>query len=162
MYIEFIEATDNQLVEVQRLAHYIWPQVFNEILSMDQLDYMLKLIYSEEALIQQKQSGQTFILLKNDNRFVGYIAYQVFTDKTKIHKLYLVPEMHGKGIGKLMLDYVVKIVDSIPQQTIYLNVNKYNKAKQFYENYGFKVVADEIIDIGNGYIMDDYVMEYRK
>ena len=161
MNIEFIEATDCQLVEVQVLAHYIWPQVFNEILSPDQLDYMLNLIYSKEALILQKQSGQKFVLLKKNGRFIGYIAYQIFSDKTKIHKLYLLPEMHGKGIGKLMLDYVVKIVDSISQQTIYLNVNKYNKAKLFYEKYGIRVVADEVIDIGNGYVMDDYVMEYR-
>ena len=40
-----------------------------------------------------------------------------------------------------------------------LNVNRFNPAKRFYERHGFQVVRDEVIAIGNGYVMDDHVMQ---
>jgi len=72
----------------------------------------------------------------------------------------LLPETQGKGFGKFMINEIVKIAKSNNQKGIYLNVNKYNTAKFFYEKVGFTIVKEEVIDIGNGYVMDDYVMEY--
>ena len=61
--------------------------------------------------------------------------------------------------GKSMIDEVIIIAKSNNQKGIYLNVNKYNIAKFFYEKVGFNIVKEEVIDIGNGFVMDDYVME---
>ena len=161
MNIEFIVAADYQLLEIQKLAKTIWPRVFGEILSMEQLDYMLDLIYSQTALERQKMEGQVFVLVKKDNQFIGFLAYQVFKERTKIHKLYLLPEEHGNGYGIAMINFVIDIVKAIPQSILYLNVNKYNKAKLFYEKFGFILTAEEVIDIGKGYVMDDFVMTYE-
>jgi ribosomal protein S18 acetylase RimI-like enzyme len=43
--------------------------------------------------------------------------------------------------------------------TLQLNVNRNNPAKIFYEKLGFAVLNEEDIDIGNGYFMNDYVMQ---
>ncbi len=162
MPIVFEAATEKaQLEIIQQLAHTIWKQVYTEIVSMEQLDYMLELIYSISALEKQILEGQVFVLIIEGSQAIGYLSYQKYPEKTKLHKLYLLPSVQGKGYGVAMLDYVVEKVRSFKQESLYLNVNKYNKAKRFYERYGFEVVADEVIDIGQGYVMDDFVMEYQ-
>lgn len=161
MAIVFEAVTEKaQLEIIEQLAHTIWKQVYTEIVSMEQLDYMLALIYNIPALEKQRQEGQVFVLIKSQSDYIGYLSYQKYPEQTKLHKLYLLPSVQGKGYGVAMLDYVVDRVRAFNQPSLYLNVNKYNKAKRFYERYGFEVVADEVIDIGQGYVMDDFVMEY--
>ena len=81
--------------------------------------------------------------------------------RTKIHKIYVLPETQGTGVGKLFFNLVVEKAKENNQIAVFLNVNKYNNAKQFYEKLGFTITKEEVIDIGNNYIMDDYVMEVR-
>jgi ribosomal protein S18 acetylase RimI-like enzyme len=71
----------------------------------------------------------------------------------------LLPETQGKGFGKFMIDEVIKIAKENHQKGVFLNVNKYNKAQFFYQKLGFIITKEEVIDIGNNYIMDDYQME---
>jgi ribosomal protein S18 acetylase RimI-like enzyme len=73
----------------------------------------------------------------------------------------LLPETQGKGFGKFMIEEVINIAKNNKQKGVFLNVNKYNKAKFFYKKLGFKITIEEVIDIGNNYIMDDYVMELK-
>ena len=77
---------------------------------------------------------------------------------TKIHKLYLLPVVQGRGIGRALIDTVRAIAESHGHDTLTLNVNKYNEAVHFYEAYGFRISGTEVIDIGGGYVMDDFVM----
>ncbi len=161
MAISFEEALHRtQLEIIQQLAHTIWKQVYTKIVSIEQLDYMLELIYSMSALEKQLLEGQVFVLIVEESQPIGYLSYQKYTDRTKLHKLYLLPSVQGKGYGVAMLDFVVDKVRSFDQKSLFLNVNKYNKAKLFYERYGFRQIAEEVIDIGEGYVMDDYIMEY--
>ena len=60
---------------------------------------------------------------------------------------------------KLNLGLAIEATIENNQKAIFLNVNKYNNAIHFYMKQGFTKVKDEVIDIGNGYVMDDYVME---
>jgi ribosomal protein S18 acetylase RimI-like enzyme len=118
-------------------------------------------------LEKQMDNGQVFELLFEDTNAIGFVAYELncnfenFSQTlTKIHKIYMLPEMQGKGFGKFMIDEIVRIAKSNNQKGVFLNVNKYNKAKIFYQKLGFVISKEEVIDIGNGYVMDDYVMEY--
>lgn len=161
--IHLEKITKNQLPIIKDLAYSIWPSTYKEILSSEQLDYMLGTFYSVENLENQMNVGQIFELFFEDNKVVGFVAYE-FNCKVKswlkIHKIYLLPENQGKGFGKFMMDEIIRIAKTNNQKGIYLNVNKYNSAKFFYEKLGFTNVKEEVIDIGNGYVMDDYVMEY--
>ena len=151
----------NQLPIVKDLAYAIWPSTYGEILSSEQLNYMLDNFYSLENLENQMNTGQIFELLLEDNNVVGFVAYELNCNETgllKIHKIYLLPETQGKGFGKFMIDEVIKIAKSNQQKGVFLNVNKYNNAQFFYEKLGFTITKDEVIDIGNDYVMDDYVM----
>ena len=156
-----------QLLVIRNLAYTIWPSTYGEILSKAQLEYMLDSFYSITNLEKQMDNGQVFELLFEETNTIGFVAYEFncnfekFSQPlTKIHKIYLLPEMQGKGFGKFLIDEIVRIAKSNNQKGIYLNVNKYNSAKFFYEKLGFVISKEEVIDIGNDYVMDDYVMEF--
>lgn len=124
------------------------------------MSYMLDMMYSMEALHHQVASGVEFYLFNHEGEDVGYSGIQHDSSKTKIHKLYLVPEYQGKGLGRYMLDFVLNRAQSVQSDVVTLNVNRFNQAVAFYEHYGFEIVLSEDIDIGNGYLMEDYRMEY--
>lgn len=155
-------ATSNQLSIVRDLAYQIWPIAYKEILSEQQLDYMLDLIYSIESLTKQIENNHIILLVEESNSYIGFASYELnhgFSNKTKIQKLYVLPQIQGKGIGKKLIDFIEKEAVENNQSGLLLNVNKYNIAKDFYLKQGFSITHSEIIDIGKGYIMDDYVME---
>lgn len=154
--------TKDQLQVVADLAKKIWPVTYATILSKEQLHYMLDRFYNLKALQKQLESGQVFYLAQNENQeFVGFVSYEINCkpNKTKIHKIYVLPETQGTGIGKQLFDLVKTKAQENQQTAIFLNVNKYNNAQNFYQKLGFAITKEEVIDIGKGYVMDDYVME---
>lgn len=155
-------AAREQLVEVQKLAQIIWPATYNSILSQEQFDYMMEMMYSISSLEKQLESGKVFLLVKDENRYVGFASYELHVETskaTKIHKLYVLPETQGKGIGRKLIDYIKEIAIKKNDEILQLAVNRHNKAKDFYLKYGFTIKEEKVFEIGNGYVMDDYVME---
>ena len=161
--MQIIEVTKPEISIVKDLAYKIWPHAYAEILSNEQLTYMLDNFYSIASLERQMDNGHVFLLVQENGIHLGFASYQIniLPNKTKLHKIYIDPETQGKGIGKLLLDEVVQRAINSGNSHLFLNVNKYNKAFHFYEKLGFQKIADEVIEIGNGYVMDDYVMEKR-
>ena len=160
--IHLEKINSSQFPIIRDLAYAIWPNTYGEILSSEQLNYMLDNFYSVDCLENQMNKGQIFELLLEDDKVVGYLAYELNCDNSellKIHKIYLLPATQGKGFGKFMIDEVIKIAKKNHQKGVFLNVNKYNKAQFFYEKLGFAISKEEVIAIGNNYIMDDYQME---
>jgi ribosomal protein S18 acetylase RimI-like enzyme len=123
---------------------------------------MLDRFYNLEALQKQVESGHVFYLAQSENHeFVGFVSYEINCEpnKTKIHKIYVLPKTQGTGMGKQLFEVVKTKAQENQQTAIFLNVNKYNNAQNFYQKLGFTIIKEEVIDIGNGYVMDDYVME---
>ena len=163
--ITISEATTNDLKTIQEIAYATWPVAYGEILSKEQLDYMLDKFYSEETLYDNLiNKNHHFLLAYEETICLGFASYEHhYLDKncTRLHKLYMLPESQGKGIGKLLLDKIKDLAKENNSEIISLNVNKFNKAFSFYTKMGFEVVAEEELAIGNGYIMDDYKMEKK-
>jgi len=158
----FTIASKEQLPIVRDLAYRIWPDTYGATHTKEELDYMLNKFYSLTSLEEQLGKGHIFVLAEENDTFVGFVAYEFFsedTNSTKIHKLYVLPQTQGKGIGKGLVDYVRKEAIINKNEKLFLNVNKLNKAKDFYHRYGFTITKDIVIDIGEGFVMDDYVME---
>ena len=110
--LQLIQIGKEKLNSIRELAYKIWPDAYDEILSMEQLNYMLDNFYSLESLENQMDKGQVIELLLEENNKVGFVAYELNcneTDLLKIHKIYLLPETQGKGFGKFMIDEVFKI-----------------------------------------------------
>lgn len=151
-----------EVEEVTKLAHLIWPETFREILTPEQLQFMLEWMYNPETLASQIDSGHQFFLLENELGNIGFMGIQVgFPSSTllKIHKLYILPSQQGKGYGKVLIEHAVSLARSNGNSAITLNVNRFNKAVKFYKALGFQITKEEDIDIGKGYLMEDYVME---
>jgi ribosomal protein S18 acetylase RimI-like enzyme len=146
---------------IRALAHQIWPNAFKEILSRDQIAYMLDLMYSDRSLLEQFDKGHLFFVMMVERRPVGFMAIERHFPEyhqLKIHKLYVNTEIQGMGAGKKLLQKAKEIAEIKGMDEITLNVNRFNKAVGFYKRMGFAIEREEDIQIGNGYLMEDYVM----
>ena len=159
------KATTKDIQVIRDIAYITWPVTYGEILSSTQIDYMLDAFYSEETLTDNlTNKGHRFLLLKEGAYCLGFASYEhhyLNTNCTRLHKLYLLPDTQGKGLGKLMLDRILVIAKENQSDKISLNVNRFNKAFIFYQKMGFEIVAEEDLAIGQGYLMEDYKMEIR-
>lgn len=148
---------------VQDLIRRIWYPTYENILTEQQSAYMLDQMYAAGVLTDQMEhQGQVFLLVYEDDKPVGFAAFECnYKGGTacKLHKIYLLPAMQGRGVGKLLLHDVADRARQLGQHTLLLNVNRFNVAIDFYKSQGFHVIAEEDIDIGNGYFMNDYLME---
>ncbi len=153
------EATEKDIPLIHRLAIIIWPFTYKEILSPAQLSYMLEMIYSEASLQKQFNEAHNFLIIEEDEHPIAFADYSLLKDAVyKLNKIYVLQNRQGKGIGKLLIEDVIARVKTKNASALLLNVNRYNKAKQFYERLGFMVISEEDIDIGEGYFMNDYIM----
>jgi GNAT superfamily N-acetyltransferase len=156
------EATTNDIPLINQLAHAIWPITYKGIVSGGQLNYMLELIYSEASLQKQLNEGHHFLIAEEDAKPIAFADYSLLKDAVyKLNKIYVLQSRQGKGIGKLLIEDVIEKVKANNARALLLNVNRNNKARQFYERLGFTVITEEDIDIGEGYFMNDYIMEKK-
>lgn len=159
MKLQVASLTDLSIVK--DLAYQIWPIAYQDILSDEQLAFMLNRFYAIPALEEQFNKGHIFLLAEENNVFYGFASYEInaLENKTKLHKIYVLSTSQGKGVGELLLKEVEKTALSAKNSHLFLNVNKYNRAQGFYIKNGFKIVKEEVIEIGQGFVMDDYVMD---
>ncbi len=159
------KAETNDCTLIRELASQIWGPTYQSILSQEQLDYMFEMMYSVEHIKQQMTEfkHQYFIVYMGD-RPVGYLSIEKESDNNYIfQKIYSLPELRGKGIGRYMIEQGIsylKTVHPLPF-TIELYVNRENPAVGFYEHIGMKKTATRDHDIGNGYLMNDYIMTMK-
>jgi len=159
--IEVREVPEEDLWEVRELALRIFPVTYQDIVESRQIDYMMDLIYSPEALTYQLDQGQNFLILLYEGNPAGFASYTRLNEEGvfKLNKIYLDGHLQGKGLGKFLLTDVISRIKAEAGVSLRLNVNRHNEARGFYEKMGFSLLQEELIDIGNGYFMDDYVME---
>ena len=158
-----INAELKDISTIQDLAKRSWEVAYADILKQEQIDYMLDLMYSEEALTKHFENpNYHYYLIQEDNQFLGFVGFEFHLEPetTKLHRIYFLKEAQGKGFGKKALKLVVNETKKIDNKRVILTVNKNNSAKKFYESQGFKIYDEAISDIGNGYVMDDFLMEF--
>ncbi|MDO3426588.1 GNAT family N-acetyltransferase [Chryseobacterium sp. APV1] len=164
--MKLTEATEKDIPMIQDLARRSWESAYKGIISNEQINYMLEKMYSEEEISSHlKNPDYHYFLIfdENNHSFEGFMGYENgYEDATtKLHRIYLVPESKGKGFGKEALNFLKKKISESNDKRIILNVNKDNNAKHFYESQGFKVFDEVVLDIGDGFVMDDYLMEFK-
>ncbi len=160
---QIFEATDKDIVVIKKLAYQIWPQVYHTIISESQISYMLDLFYSESALLENiTKNKHQFYIIETDGQPAGFASFEhnYLQEKvTRLHKLYVLPEVHGRGLGKQLLLAVIKETKLQVSEAISLNVNKFNPAIDFYKKLGFEIVGEEKLPIGKDFYMDDFMMK---
>ena len=147
---------------IRELTWQVWPQTYAPILSQEQINYMLNMMYSETSLQQQMEEGAQFIIVYEQDSPVGFASYQAIAPAVyKLHKLYVLPNQQGKGTGRLLINHIINSIKPAGAHALQLQVNRNNTAKLFYEKLGFATIKEVKLDIGNGYVMDDYIMELK-
>ena len=159
------QATAVDIPLIQDLARRSWENAYADILSTQQMEFMLSEMYSETEILNHLQNPHYHYYLiqdENNDSYEGFIGYEHHYEEktTKLHRIYLVPESKGKGFGKKALQFLHEKVSENGNERINLNVNKNNSARNFYESQGYRVYGEGVFDIGNGFVMDDYMMEF--
>jgi GNAT superfamily N-acetyltransferase len=160
--VEIMLIQPDQVEEVRHLAHHIWPEVYPSIISMEQIQHMLDRMYDVETMRREiREHHARYALIREEGHNVGYVAWQPGTDQgvAFLSKLYLLPGHHGHGLGAKALDWAQEQARLAGHTLLTLRVNRHNHAAvRAYLRAGFGFEDDVCTDIGNGFVMDDYVM----
>lgn len=153
------------IVLLQELAGTIWREYYPAIISRAQIEYMLARMYSKETIEGEILRGTVWeICHRGGDEALGFCSYTFdpALKRVKLHKLYLTPAVHGRGLGRHLLEHVKAASLAFGASDLRLTVNKGNeRAIRAYRRAGFEVLESVVADIGGGYVMDDYVMGIR-
>lgn len=162
-----IRARENDLQAVHDMAEVVFRHTYRDILSPEQMEYMMDWMYSLPNLHDQVAEGHVYFLAFHDDRPCGYVSVQHEADAEDgrmlfhLHKIYVMPSEQGRGLGRILLDAAIAHVRSIARgrkASVELNVNRNNPAVGFYQHLGLKVLRQGDFHIGNGFYMNDYIM----
>ncbi|MGC6431446.1 MAG: GNAT family N-acetyltransferase [Jejuia sp.] len=158
--IEFLKAsTGTHFKLIEDLASTIWNKHYIPIIGKAQVAYMLDKFQSKSVIADQVSSGYHYYILKNNLDNVGYICIKEENDSLFLSKLYVLKYFRGKGFGKQAMSFIETKAKELKCKSISLTVNKNNSHSiKAYEKLGFKNLGEIVIDIGNGFVMDDYRM----
>jgi len=149
------------LPDVAALADEIWRAYYPGILSQAQIDYMLARGYAPAALARYgRESGAGVAFARAEGERAGFACWHRYgAATTKLDKLYVRTTLHARGLGRALVAHVADAARADGAATLVLNVNKGNAAAiAFYERVGFAIREAVVVDIGGGFVMDDYVM----
>ena len=151
-----------ELFLTRNLAEKIWPSAYGTILSKEQLSYMLNWMYSIETLEKSFDKGNEFYCAFHNNHEIGFFELEFsneYPNTVQLQKIYVLPSEQNKGIGKKFLQLALLRAKNRGASNVILQVNRANKAVGFYLKNNFSIITEEDFPIGNGYYMNDYVME---
>jgi len=145
---------------LQKLAHTIWHQVFNTIITPAQTDLMLSKMYDQAVICKELKDGVIWKILRQDQIPIGYVSYSMIAPgECKLHKIYVDPEHHGKGLGKRLMQDAADYARAHQAHTLLLRVNRANeKALRAYHAFGFQEVESIDWEFAPGFILNDYKM----
>lgn len=158
--VQLSKASVKDISTIAKLAHIVWHQHYPAIINIDQINYMLDVMYSDASLLEQMtKKGHDFYFIQQDGKSIGFISVSKIENTDHgyfIHKFYLDQTLAGKGTGTLAHLALVNLLNA---DQFKLTVNRQNyKSINFYFKNGFKIESVADFDIGNGYVMNDFVM----
>lgn len=160
--LQFIRMTadEEDIRSIQNLARVTFPATYSSIISAEQIDFMMDMMYSETVLRRELEGGVTFLMLLADETPAGFVSFGKQDDEGlfHLHKIYLLPEFQGLGYGREMFLEAEKEMRAQGAKAFELNVNRHNKALDFYKKMGMSIDRSGDLDIGGGFYMNDYIM----
>jgi len=156
----------SQVAEVARLAREIWNEYYVALIGRAQVDYMVAKFQTAEAMQAQVDAGYEYFLIQ-DGRIppgdtpIGYAAirHDAAESRVFISKLYVLAAHRKSGAGRWCMEYFERLARERGATQLWLTVNKGNPSVRAYERLGFHVAEAIVMDIGGGFVMDDYRME---
>lgn len=157
-----VVSTKEETQKIASLAEEIWTEHYTPIIGAKQVRYMLENLQSSDNIWQSIQTGIVYWLLEERKEAMGYLSYQLEREFLFLSKFYLRKEARGKGLGKAAFTQLEQTARAEGRPCIRLTVNRHNtETIAVYKKLGFLIVKEQKADIGQGYVMDDFVMEKR-
>lgn len=152
---------DEQIKKLANTANVVWHDAFREIITLAQIEYMIEKFQSFNALTEAvNKNGYEYYFIKVDNNVAGYTGIKAENGKLFLSKLYILKEYRGKQLASKTFEFVESLAKKRNLKSVWLTVNRNNKhAIDVYKHRGFVVTRTQVADIGNGFVMDDYIFE---
>ncbi len=153
--------TEEQIKKLAEVANIVWHEAYKGIVSLAQIDYMIEKFQSFNALSESiNKNDYLYYLIKFNNAVSGYIGLHEEKEKLFLSKLYILKEYRGNQIASKTFEFIENLAKEKKLKAVWLTVNKNNNhAIEVYKHSGFVVIREQVADIGNGFVMDDYVFE---
>jgi ribosomal protein S18 acetylase RimI-like enzyme len=164
MTLEFVPAaTAREIGAIARIAAEIWYEYYVPIIGRAQVDYMVPKFQSSAAMLEQIREGYEYFSMQQDGALAGYLAVQPqpAAGRLFISKLYLHRTARGRGTGRAAMEFIEETARQRGLGLLSLTVNKENPSVRAYQRMGFEIAEAIVIDIGGGFVMDDFRMEKR-
>lgn len=161
MHVRKAAPEDAQVI--QAIAWATWPKAYGSIITKEQIAYMLDRMYALDVLRAEMKGEHVFLIAEHDGVAVGFAGMEHGfhgSNSTRLHKLYVLPAFQGTGVGGLLIQHCRSAAIEYGDATIELNVNRQNPAVETYRKWGFSIADSVVLDIGNGFVMDDHVMVF--
>lgn len=153
----------SELEELVPVIAEIWREHYMSLIGAEQVEYMLEKFQSVDAILRQIiEEDYRYYGVFCDDELAGYYAVQPSgDDRIFLSKFYVAARFRGRGLGRQMLEHLMVDARNAGTKIIWLTVNKHNCTVEIYRKLGFAIVEEIVTDIGNGFVMDDYIMEKR-
>jgi len=147
--------------KVSELANIIWHECYKDVITNEQIDYMVNKFLAKDYILSSINEGTEFYLVIDEIKPIGFISFKKEDKKMYLSKFYILKDKRHLGFGKNIINLLINECKKDKLSSIYLNVNKNNPTIEIYKKLGFKKVKKSVTDIGNGFVMDDYIMELK-
>lgn len=160
--MNFIKVEKEEIPVLAALASDIWHEYWGIILSDEQIEYMVENFQSEKAMKKQiSEENYSYCFINDNGENIGYFGISPKDGYMFLSKLYIKKEFRGQGTGRKAFEEIKRLSAEQGFNKIRLTVNKYNSNTiKAYDRWGFKTIDAVVTDIGHGFVMDDYIMEY--
>lgn len=159
---DFVKVTEENLPNLAELASKIWHEYWTIILTDEQIDYMVENFQSLSSIKKQiAKENYSYYFINENGKNIGYFGISNKANYLFLSKFYILKDYRHKGIGKKAFEKIKELTLKQNINTIKLTVNKYNSDTiTAYKKWGFETTDAVVTDIGSGFVMDDYIMEY--
>ena len=154
------KATVNDIPAIREIAGVAFPATYSDIITEEQIAYMMEWMYSEDVLRKEIAGDVTWLLMELDGVASGYVSFgpEGTDGQYHLHKIYILPACQGKGHGRALFLAAEEEMRRRGAEIFELNVNRHNKALDFYLKMGMKINRSGDFDIGGGFYMNDYIL----
>ena len=157
-----IAQTKQDCERIAQLAEEIWGEHYHDILSAEQSTYMLQKYQSAPAVYDAICTDHTYFMAYDGDQAIGYVGIQYEEDSVFLSKFYILRAYRGQGVGKELFRHVLEKSEESNAAYIWLTVNRQNvHSVEVYRKLGFTIDREEVDDIGDGFVKDDYIMKYQ-
>ena len=159
-------STAAHVAEVARMARQVWDEHYAPLIGQAQVDYMVAKFQTAEAMHSQIDAGYEYFRIQqgqgpHSGETIGYAAIRHDASDARlfISKLYVLAANRKSGAGRKCLELIERMAQDRGATHLWLTVNKANPSVRVYERLGFRIAEAIVMDIGGGFVMDDYRME---